>query len=250
MKPVRVSPFLCIKLVCPSRYFREEFLKQPVPGPMARAFASSWLHRATAKALKGEEAPSFRWPRRVVLNEGEDLGQLEAMAKNALEAFKGRYLAPLRRRGAVAEERLEAHLKNLGQPVILTGRVDARVGGEVWDWKIGDPERAKEQLQDYLFLLHQWGETPSGPPDRIRARAKEHVEAWDGGLVGRVLHRMRMHLERLSKITPTHHPPQPGGHCQFCPYALSCPEAPNLRRPLVDTWTGKVTKLAHGGAAE
>lgn len=250
MKPIRISPFLGIKLACPSRYFREEFLKQPVLGPLARASASNWLHRAIAKALRGEEAPSFRWPRRVVLNEGEDLGRLETMAKDALEAFKGRYLAPLRRRGAVAEERLEAHLGNLGQPVILTGRVDARVGGEVWDWKIGDPERAKEQLQDYLFLLHQRGETPIQAWAVDLLTGKEHVEAWDEGLVGRVLHRVRMHLERLSKITPTHHPPQPGGHCRFCPYVPSCPEAPNLRRLLVDTWTREVTELARRGAAE
>lgn len=250
MKPIRVSPSLDSKLGCPSRYFREEFLKQRVPGAMARFFAGDWLHRAIAKALRGEEAPSFRWPRRVVLNEGEDLRQLEAMAKDALEAFKGRYLAHLRRKGAVAEEWLEAHLGNLGQPVVLTGRVDARVGGEVWDWKMGDPERAKEQLQEYLFLLHQRGETP------IRAQAvnlltgKEHVEPWDRGLVGRVLHRVQMRLERLSKITPTHHPPQPGGHCRFCPYVPSCPEAPNLRCLLVDTWTGKVTELVRRGTAE
>lgn len=251
MRPIHLFPSLEGQLLCPSRYWRGNVLRELVQAPLARFFAGRWVHQCIAMALQGHPLDPYRpipWPRQVMLNDGEDLGSLESHAHSALERFAREYLGWLRARGAVAEERLETGLEVLGRPVVLSGRVDARVGSRVWDWKTGSLEGCADQLQEYLFLLYQRGQNPAQACAVNLHSGEQHVEAWDEHLIEVILDRLKSRLEGLLRITPEHHPPRPGRHCRFCLYAPACPESQSPRRFVVNTRTGEADDLTCRGA--
>lgn len=248
MRPIRLFPSLDNQLLCPSRYWRGTVLRELVHAPLARSFTGCWVHQRIAMALQGHPLDPYRpipWPQQVMLNDGEELESLEFHAHSALERFSREYLGWLRARGAVAEERLETGLEVLGRLVILSGRVDARVGNEVWDWKTGSLEGCEDQLQEYLFLLYQRGQNPTRARAVNLCSGEQRIEAWDGNLVEVILDRLKSRLEGLLRITPDHHPPRPGRHCRSCPYVQTCPESQGPRRVVVNTRTGEVIYLPH-----
>lgn len=243
MQPIRLFPSLDSQLLCPSRYWRTTVLRELVHAPLARAFTGRWVHQRIAMALQGHPLDlhcPIPWPAQVMLSEGEDLESLEFHAQSALERFSRDYLGWLRARGSVAEERLEVKLEVLGRPVILSGRVDVRVGNEVWDWKTGSLEGCEDQLQEYLFLLWRRGLAPTRARAVSLGDGSQHLETWDESLTEAIIKRLESRLEALLRITAQHHPPYPGNHCRYCSYAQTCQESQASRRTLLNTRTGEV----------
>ncbi len=249
MKP-SFSYSLSHTLRCPRRFHSEKLQKEPVLAPFASSTLGREVHvRVAASLHRGTPADerSFRLPKRVLLQAGENLDDLVWRAHCALSFYNAKCRAWLARKTTTCVEHYVSRPYPLqSETVQVSGIFDlvlsSAKGDVLIDWKTGSAQRSEDQLKFYLMLRFlETGRRPRHAEAVALGTGEPLCIVWDSEVepwFEDKLEAMRRDLAACHTRAAV-----PGFHCTYCPYAQRCEasEAPN--RWVLDTFTGEVTHL-------
>ncbi|MCA9839655.1 MAG: PD-(D/E)XK nuclease family protein [Trueperaceae bacterium] len=247
---MNLSPSLSYVLACPKRYHLEKVQKQKTPAPFASATLGNLVHKRIAYSLRTGNKASldpFDLPRRLLLQEYEDLSDLCQRAEDSLSYFNDKvlsYLAQFKLHSV--EYRLTTSLKLDQDTYNLSGVIDCMIqtpkGLHILDWKTSSVKSSDAQLKFYLVLAYlEWRERELSAEAVSLSTGESQMLTFSPELKDWFKDYLRDMVSALAECERKM--PKPGSHCKYCPFAHACELSEAPERVLLDMWTGEVSYL-------
>ena len=247
---MNLSPSLSFSLRCPKRYSLEYKQRQKTLAPFASSIIGKLVHKRIAQSLRTNQAASTKTlelPRRLLLQEHEDLYSLCKRAEDALRYFNESCLRYLKQHSVThIEHRITTTYSLEGQRLSLTGVIDCIIKTpekeHIIDWKTSSVSYSQEQLKFYLCLRElETQKAPKSAEAISLSQRNSHCESYSTGLENWLTNYLKDMLNHLEKSQSQE--AISGRHCTYCPYAPSCKASEAPERYVLDTWTGEVSYL-------
>lgn len=250
---MNLSPSLSYTLKCPKRYHLERTQRTKTLAPFASSSIGQIVHKRIATSLKTNtpaNTQELALPKRLLLQENQDLNQLCQRAQDSLTYFNDKCLPYLKQHQIThVEHRIKQTYTLNKQPLNLTGVIDCIIKTtdkeHIIDWKTSSATHSQNQLRFYLKLRElETKQTPKSAEAISLSQQNSHNETpnhsltiWFDSYLTELLNDLQASQSKEAKS---------GKHCTYCPYAHTCENSEAPTRYMLDTWTGELIELNGG----
>lgn len=247
---MNLSPSLSYVLACPKRFYLEKVQKQKTPAPFASATLGNLVHKRIAYSLRTGNKASldpFDLPRRLILQEHEELSELCQRAEDSLGYFNNKALPFLAQFKLYAVEyRLSTTVRLDQNTYSLSGVIDCIIetpkGLHILDWKTSSVKSSEAQLKFYLALAYlEWRKRELSAEAVSLSTGESQMLKFSPELKDWFKDYLRDMVSALAGCETKR--PNPGTHCKYCPFVQECELSEAPERVLLDTWTGEIAEL-------
>ena len=253
---MNLSPSLKHSLACPKRFHLEKIRRHRTLAPFASTHLGHEVHKRIANGLRSQTPAStapLTLPRRIFLQDEEELGELYHRAHTCLSLFNNKVLPYIAQyKVCSVEQRLCTQVNLDHTSYSLTGVIDCVMqtpkGKHIIDWKTSSLRGSEAQLKFYLALVYLESHERKLSAEAISLSSGEsQAIEFSSELKNWLKEYLRALISDLKNSESQE--AKPGSHCKYCPHAQACEVSKAPKRILLDTWTGEIVEGAEVGHA-